>query len=67
MGADVKQPGEAFAKSAAFLRWQDRAANKTFFAEGAQAFLEVRGAACSRSTRDQEEPKAAEMTDLRFQ
>jgi NitT/TauT family transport system substrate-binding protein len=32
MGADVKQSGEAFAKSSAYLRWQDRAANQTFFA-----------------------------------
>ncbi len=32
MGADVKQPGEDFAKSAAYLRWQDRAANEKFFA-----------------------------------
>lgn len=32
MGADVKQPGEQFAKSAANLRWQDRAANQKFFA-----------------------------------
>ena len=31
MGADVKQPGEAFAKSAGYLRWQDRAANQKFF------------------------------------
>ena len=32
MGADVKQRGEAFAKSASFLRWQDKAANQKFFA-----------------------------------
>jgi len=32
MGADVKQSGEAFEKSQAFLRWQDRAANQAFFA-----------------------------------
>ncbi len=32
MGADVKQSGEAFAKSASFLRWQDKAANQKFFA-----------------------------------
>jgi NitT/TauT family transport system substrate-binding protein len=38
MGADVKQPGEAFAKSASFLRWQDRAANKAFFNGPIQAF-----------------------------
>ena len=32
MGADVKQSGEQFEKSQAFLRWQDRAANQKFFA-----------------------------------
>ncbi len=31
MGADVKQSGEAFEKSQAYLRWQDRAANQKFF------------------------------------
>jgi NitT/TauT family transport system substrate-binding protein len=38
MGADVKQSGEAFEKSAAFLRWQDRAANQKFFAGEHQQF-----------------------------
>jgi NitT/TauT family transport system substrate-binding protein len=38
MGADVKQSGEAFAKSAAYLRWQDRAANQKFFAGEHQQF-----------------------------
>lgn len=32
MGADVKQSAEAFEKSQAFLRWQDREANQKFFA-----------------------------------
>jgi NitT/TauT family transport system substrate-binding protein len=32
MGADVKQTGEQFEKSQAFLRWQDRDANLKFFA-----------------------------------
>jgi NitT/TauT family transport system substrate-binding protein len=32
MGAAVKQTGEQFAKSSAFLRWQDKAANQKFFA-----------------------------------
>jgi NitT/TauT family transport system substrate-binding protein len=49
MGADVKQTGEAFAKSASYLRWQDRAANQAFFAgehakfskEAADLLLEV--------------------------
>ena len=38
MGADVKQTGEAFGKSASFLRWQDREANKRFFAGEWEAF-----------------------------
>ncbi|HWI10618.1 MAG TPA: ABC transporter substrate-binding protein [Burkholderiaceae bacterium] len=49
MGADVKQTGEAFEKSAAYLRWQDRAANQKFFAgehaqftkEAADLLLEI--------------------------
>ncbi|WP_397534870.1 ABC transporter substrate-binding protein [Roseateles sp.] len=49
MGADVKQTGEAFEKSQAFLRWQDKAANQKFFAgehaafskEAAELLLEV--------------------------
>lgn len=43
MGADVKQPGEQFAKSAAYLRWQDRAANQKFFAGELQAFSKDAG------------------------
>ena len=38
MGADVKQSGEQFAKSAAYLRWQDKAANQKFFAGEFQQF-----------------------------
>ena len=49
MGADVKQSAEQFGKSAKFLRWQDQAANKKFFAgehaqfskEAAELLLEV--------------------------
>ena len=49
MGADVKQSGEQFEKSQAYLRWQDRAANQKFFAgehaefskEAADLLLEV--------------------------
>jgi NitT/TauT family transport system substrate-binding protein len=43
MGADVKQSGEQFAKSAAYLRWQDRPANQKFFAGELQAFLSEAG------------------------
>lgn len=40
MGADVKQTGEQFAKSAQYLRWQDREANKAFFSGELQKFSE---------------------------
>src|SRR5262245_14816827 len=38
MGADVKQSSEAFGKSAAYLRWQDKDANKKFFTGEHAAF-----------------------------
>jgi len=38
MGAPTKQTGEQFAKSAAYLRWQDKAANQKFFAGDFQQF-----------------------------
>ena len=44
MGADVKQSGEQFAKSASYIRWQDRAANQKFFAGELQGFLKEAGA-----------------------
>ena len=39
MGAAVKQTGDAFAKSSAYLRWQDKAANQKFFAGELQQFM----------------------------
>jgi NitT/TauT family transport system substrate-binding protein len=49
MGADVKQTAEQFAQSSKYLRWQDRAGNKAFFAaeharfsaEAAELLLEL--------------------------
>ena len=38
MGADVKQTGEQFGKSAAYLRWQGREENRKFFSGDLQAF-----------------------------
>lgn len=40
MGADVKQTGEAFAASAKFLEWQDKAANQEFFEGEFKTFSE---------------------------
>ncbi len=39
MGAAVKQTGEQFAKSSAYLRWQDKAANQKFFAGELISFM----------------------------
>ncbi|MBY0409321.1 MAG: ABC transporter substrate-binding protein [Burkholderiaceae bacterium] len=39
MGAAIKQSGEQFAKSASFLRWQDKAANQKFFAGELTQFM----------------------------
>jgi NitT/TauT family transport system substrate-binding protein len=44
MGADVKQSGEDFGKSAAYLRWQGREENKKFFSGELKAFSEEAGA-----------------------
>src|SRR5262245_42663877 len=38
MGAVVKQTGEQFEKSQSYLRWQDKEANRKFFAGEIQAF-----------------------------
>ncbi len=38
MGADVKQSGAQFGKSASYLRWQGREANRKFFSGELQAF-----------------------------
>jgi NitT/TauT family transport system substrate-binding protein len=49
MGADVKQSGEAFEKSQAYLRWQDRAANQKFFAGEHGSSARKRPTCCWRS------------------
>jgi NitT/TauT family transport system substrate-binding protein len=66
MGADVKQTGEAFEKSQAYLRWQDREANQKFFTaehatfskEAAELLLE---AGIIRTT-----PDLSKLADTRF-
>ena len=39
MGSAVKQDGAAFAKSSAYLRWQDKAANQKFFSGELTQFM----------------------------
>jgi NitT/TauT family transport system substrate-binding protein len=56
MGAPTKQTGEAFGKSAAYLRWQDKAANQKFFAGEFQQFSKEAADCCSRSASSSRSP-----------
>lgn len=66
MGADVKQSGEQFAKSAAYLRWQDRAANKKFFAGEIQSFSKEAAALLVEMGIIKTVPDTAGIIDTRF-
>ncbi|KMO13607.1 ABC transporter substrate-binding protein [Methylobacterium indicum] len=66
MGADVKQTGEAFGKSAQFLRWQDRAANKAFFAGEIQKFSEQAADLLLEIGVIRQKPDIATLADPRF-
>jgi NitT/TauT family transport system substrate-binding protein len=66
MGADVKQSGEAFAKSAAYLRWQDKAANKAFFAGPHAAFSAEAADLLLELGIIKAKPDMSALTDTRF-
>jgi NitT/TauT family transport system substrate-binding protein len=66
MGADVKQTGEAFGKSAAYLRWQDRAANKAFFAGPHREFSEKAADLLLELGIIKAKPDMAALADTRF-
>ncbi len=67
MGGTVKQSGEAFAKSAAFIAWTDRAASKAYYAKEHKAFVEFAVQVLKFNRVIQKEPKAQDLIDLRFQ
>jgi NitT/TauT family transport system substrate-binding protein len=67
MGSTLKQPGEAFAKSASFIAWQDRNANKAYYAKEHKAFVDFAIRVLKFNRVIQKEPKTAELIDLRFQ
>jgi NitT/TauT family transport system substrate-binding protein len=67
MGSTLKQSGDAFAKSASFIQWQDRQANKQYFAKEHKPFVDFGIRVLKFNRVIQKEPKAAEMIDLRFQ
>ncbi|MDF2464496.1 MAG: transporter permease [Ramlibacter sp.] len=66
MGADVKQTGEAFAKSAGYLRWQDRAANQKFFAGEHAAFSKEAAELLMEAGIIKQLPDMSKLADTRF-
>lgn len=67
MGSVVKQPGDAFAKSAAFIQWQDRAMNKAYYAKDHKPFVDFAVRVLKSNRVIDKEPKSGDMVDLRFQ
>ncbi len=66
MGADLKQTGEQFAKSASYLRWQDKAANQKFFAGEVQAFANEAADLLLEAGIIKAKPDLAKFVDSRF-
>ncbi len=67
MGSTVKQPGEAFAKSAAFITWTDRQTNKEYYAREHAQFTDFAVRVLKFNRVIQKEPKAKDMINLGFQ
>lgn len=66
MGADVKQTGEQFEKSQAFLRWQDREANRKFFAGEHAAFSKEAAELLLEAGIIKSIPDLTKLADTRF-
>jgi NitT/TauT family transport system substrate-binding protein len=66
MGADVKQSGEAFEKSAAYLRWQDRDANLKFFSSEHAAFSKEAAELLMEAGIIKQLPDMSKLADTRF-
>lgn len=66
MGADVKQSGDAFEKSQAYLRWQDREANAKFFAGEHAAFSKEAAELLLEAGIIKALPDMSKLADTRF-
>ncbi|MCC6779404.1 MAG: ABC transporter substrate-binding protein [Hyphomicrobiales bacterium] len=66
MGADVKQTGEQFANSAKYLRWQDQAANKTFFGSEFHTFSKEAADLLLQIGVIKQIPDLSKLADTRF-
>lgn len=67
MGSAVKQTGEQFGKSAAFIAWQDRAGNKAYYAKEHQQFIGFAVDVLKFNRVIAKDLKAKDMVDLSFQ
>ncbi|WP_157019678.1 ABC transporter substrate-binding protein [Mesorhizobium xinjiangense] len=63
MGADVKQTGEQFGKSAGYLEWQDAEANKAFMNGGIQEFYAKAGPLLEKIGVIKSIPETSELID----
>jgi NitT/TauT family transport system substrate-binding protein len=66
MGADVKQTAEQFEASQKYLRWQDKAANKKFFAGELQQFSKEAADLLMEIGIIKQVPDMNSLTDTRF-
>ncbi|MDJ1159085.1 ABC transporter substrate-binding protein [Chelatococcus sp. SYSU_G07232] len=66
MGADVKQTGDQFGASAKYLRWQDREANRKFFAEEFEKFSNEAGDLLQEVGIIKQKPDIKTLVDTRF-
>jgi NitT/TauT family transport system substrate-binding protein len=66
MGADVKQTGEQFEASQKYLRWQDREANRKFFAGEHAAFSKEASEVLLEAGIIKQVPDLAKLADTRF-
>ena len=66
MGADVRQTGEQFANSAKYLRWQDREANRRFFAGEFETFSAKAADLLLEIGIIKQKPDLKSIVDLRF-
>ncbi|MDC7784436.1 ABC transporter substrate-binding protein [Rhodoplanes sp. TEM] len=66
MGADVKQSGEAFGKSAAYIRWQDKAANQKFLSDEIFRFSDEAAAILLEAGIIKQKPDIKAIVDDRF-
>ena len=66
MGADVKQNAEAFEKSQAYLRWQDRDANQKFFSGEHAAFSKEAAELLLEAGIIRQIPDLSKLADTRF-